>query len=1016
MNKFVAVGFFAAIGLSACGGGGSSIFSSDDNNQGGLPPERPTSSVSGYSVDALITGGIVKVYALDDEANKAELLGTGSTDETGYYEITLQTSSQPVLIEVTYGSYIEEASGVSVSLAGGDVLRVITFYESGSPLMTMVTPFTNLAAGIVKHKVDNGINLNNAISESVSAVSTIAGVDILRTYPRNITDPANATFQLTDEHLYGFLTAAQSHMTKKISEQNGVPVHSIYTSMNLSKVMYRDVVSDGELDGMGINSAGEAVQLALGVVKLDANMYRNILAQNMLSIAADTEINKTNLAVSDLLLPAQSIASNGHAMFSGNEAEPLDQDAPTIAFSEAEGVTKAGIFDFTITAADFIGVDSVEFFIDGESIGIAADPNAPSIPVNSLNYYDGEHILGVVAKDIIGNISEMSEFTINFDNNGVTAVVTSPLITNQAIYEISGSWHDEGVGVDSIVVDGKVATIDDDGTWFVSVTLDPGYNDIGIQTTDMLGNTKDSTVMVGLDQAPPEITPIYDTHVEYVVDGESIYVASFEFADSKTYPVRVYTDQLSANGAYACNYSNEGFTNIRFSGVDPYFYGVKTDQKALNYEIKYFRDGQTVYDWRLLPPCVEGSTSHPFALVTEYLDEEWHLFSKDTEHKIELRVTDEAGNSALFEHFFRVDVRVPNDAFVLNSVDGSSDINAATFATRSTLFNAEIDANTYELTNNSEHDIFVSIEDSGSHEVTNTVEWAQREHQYDKVSQVKWQARENATNSFTDCNWSWTGWFPIDVYYEWDANNAITTVELPAPTIEYSYSSVSSDTLPTNSQPTSWSDVGQPGSYSQTYRYSTYENAYYETWLGRGLNGEERLGDYLGYTPGYGGPRAISFRYKKTSDTSGCDTGFVSSLQERTEYSYVSSAGFPRTNTGSNEASSDYFLTNIEVIDSLGNSLSSIDGYYKFIAGERYFIKRSIDTPDIESFDNHSVANIGSFSNYSKKQYDKKIDWDIDRELAVNLVHAETPSNLYGLTHSRVVYEEGKKDVYTIAR
>lgn len=999
MKKFVVVGVLAA-GLAACGGGGSDIFSSDDNNQGGLPPERPQSSVSGYSVDALITGGMVKVYALDSMANKAGLLGSGVTDSAGFYEITLQASSQPVLIEVTSGSYIEEASGVSVTLSGGDSLKAVTFYESGEPLTTMVTPFTNLAAGIVKNKVENGINLNNAITEAATAISTITGVDILTTYPRNITDPANAAFALTDEHLYGFLTAAQSLLTKDISEKNGVPAHTIYTSMGLSQVMYQDVAGDGLLDGMGVNSAGDSIQLAMGTVPLDANLYRNVLAENMLSVAADTSVNKTEISMSDLIISAQAIASNGHAMFAGIEAAPLDQEPPSIAFTEAEGLTKAGVFDFSVAVSDFIGVESVEFFIDGSSIGIAASLDAPGIAINSLEYDDGEHVIGVLAKDIIGNISEMVEFTVSFDNTGATAVVTSPLLTNQALYDISGTWHDDGVGASSIVVAGREAAINDDGTWFVTVTLEPGYNDIDIITTDNLGNSKESMLTIGLDQAPPSITAIHDTSVNYAVDETTIYVDTFAFADSKTYPVRVYTDELSSNGVSPCNYPNAGITYLDFTGLDPYFFGVRTAQKDLKYEIRYLRDDSVVYDWRLLPPCIEGSTGHTFGLTTEYLDDEWHLFPNTTEHKIEVRVIDEVGNFSEFDHRFRVDVRVPNDALVLNNVSGSYDLSGVNFSARMTLFNSDLHANTYEVTNDSNHDVFASFTDINTHKVTNTVDWAQREHQYNLVTSPEWKARYyKGMDIFGGtCEQWYSDWSQISSYYQWYADGSTQLIQRPSNS-EGEILTIQSDTLPLHPMADPWADVPPPSSSYNLVGLFGNNHLFY-----RGLNNEVNVG-LAGQN--------ITFNFTHGDS---CQTGFQNNFKERNVYTYVSKPGFPRTNSGDFEISSDAFNSQIDVVDIDGNKIAGLDGYYKLRAGERYFIKRYISTPNITSYNDISVASIGSFGSYFRKQYDRKIEWDIDRELAVNLVHAETPGNLYGLTHSRVVHEEGKKDFYTISR
>src|SRR3990172_11488807 len=214
----------APLTLSSCGGGGGG------GDTSSLPPLRPTGLVDGNAVDAVIVGGTVNVYGFSGGV-KGELLGSAVTDDEGFYSLDLRATSQAILIEISGGSYIEEASGRSVSLDDGQVLRAVNDYESGKPVNIMITPLTNLAAGLIENKINNGANLENAITEASTAISTIFGLDILSTYPRNITDVRNATVALTDEHLYGFWTAAISSWTARASTQNGTPAHTVWTSI-----------------------------------------------------------------------------------------------------------------------------------------------------------------------------------------------------------------------------------------------------------------------------------------------------------------------------------------------------------------------------------------------------------------------------------------------------------------------------------------------------------------------------------------------------------------------------------------------------------------------------------------------------------------------------------------------------------------------------------------------------------------------------------------------------------------
>ena len=217
MNKIVwIISVFSVVSLlSACGGGGGD----------GLPAEAPSAALDGTVTDAVITNGILRVFKFDD-GQQGELIAETVTDGKGDFEIANFTSQdRPIVIEVSGGRYTEEASGVSVDLLDGQVLRAYLFYEQGSAITLQVTPFTHMASCLADYKTSTGVNVNNAITEATSVFSGLVGVDILGTKPLDITDPNNANFELTDNLRYGAVLAAISSFTAEVSEINGVTPH-----------------------------------------------------------------------------------------------------------------------------------------------------------------------------------------------------------------------------------------------------------------------------------------------------------------------------------------------------------------------------------------------------------------------------------------------------------------------------------------------------------------------------------------------------------------------------------------------------------------------------------------------------------------------------------------------------------------------------------------------------------------------------------------------------------------------
>ena len=169
--------------LSACGGGGgdSSI------------PDAALSTVQGVASNGLISGGTGKVYALDSAGVKGALLGEfttgdGITSPIGSYQLNIGTYSGPVLIEVTGGTYEDEATHRQVANSTTTPLRAVSSSVATGSTPINVTPLTELA-------VLNAGTLTPAnITASNAMVSALMKVDIMATTP---VEPTVAGFNAT---------------------------------------------------------------------------------------------------------------------------------------------------------------------------------------------------------------------------------------------------------------------------------------------------------------------------------------------------------------------------------------------------------------------------------------------------------------------------------------------------------------------------------------------------------------------------------------------------------------------------------------------------------------------------------------------------------------------------------------------------------------------------------------------------------------------------------------------------
>ncbi|GFO56427.1 hypothetical protein GMSM_34340 [Geomonas sp. Red276] len=154
--------------LAGCGGGGGG---------GGT-----TSTVSGTASKGLIRNGTVIIYAINPDGTQGGQLATATTDSNGHYSATLTNYTGPILA-VAFGSYVDEATGQTVTLAAANPLRAALPSASG----TVSLPVTGLTELAVRQA---GTLTPTHITDANALISSVFKVDILATTPVDATPSA----------------------------------------------------------------------------------------------------------------------------------------------------------------------------------------------------------------------------------------------------------------------------------------------------------------------------------------------------------------------------------------------------------------------------------------------------------------------------------------------------------------------------------------------------------------------------------------------------------------------------------------------------------------------------------------------------------------------------------------------------------------------------------------------------------------------------------------------------------
>lgn len=959
--------------LAGCSGG--------PGGSGGLPPERPAGVVTGYAVDGAIAGGVVRVFSYAN-GTKGAMLGEALTDGSGFYSINVRAPGQPVLIEVSGGRYIEQVSGVSVPLQEGQVLRAVAWYESGQPLTSMVTPLTHVAAGLAAYRIAGGADAALAIGQSLAEVSAAFGVDVAGVRPREI-NGGGAVAPSPAADFYGFLLAGVSSWTQWAAAQNGETTPSAYTSIGLVQLLYDDIAADGALDGVGRNKAGDApMNLSVGVVPLDRDVYRISFVQHMLAMA-NSGRNDTGLSAADLRDRAIALAGSGNPLFTASGTTPGVVVSPRVFSVDPEGFYYNGVFSYAVVIGGSGVAQQVSFDVDGVPVGDAADMARPAIDIDTRGYADGEHLIGVTAHDGLGN-EVYQQFAVRFDNTAPFINVTSAPVTNQASATIRGTFGDNGAGVGAVFLQDQPASLMPDGTWQGQVALAPGNNVVAIRVHDKVGNEFLMQTRVGLDTMPPLIKTSAQHSQAAFSGGDGAVVTATLQDTNDAVPLYIETDHVDLAGVpiTRAGLDANGIPYFGLEVSDPDSAGVATVAAQLAVRIRYEKNGDTSPPWRPLTALTNGR-SYLVPLASEMLGETWLASVPSDRHAIRVEVRDQAGNATETLFGFRVAFHAP--ALVVSRIDdiAQAAFTGTAFSQRATLNGVAIDANSYTFRNTAARAIFISLEDFDTHTATQTVEQMVRENLMRLETKTQWRA--GTVVSALDVCPKLDSWKLVNEIFNF-ANGGWAPKTSPPATLAEAVS-VTSDN-PAAPEPTNWQDVPDFDSDYAPFSLLTPPVALgfqYDYVLNLSAGGQTR-------------PALIrNWRQTDSGSTPGEITcPDVRNFQQRLEYRYKPEAGYPRNISSMFVEQTGFASAAFRVTDhDAGADIAPVQGWYRIPPGHSVTITKRVTLPVLTIYNDTDVLNPGAFGSYTPHKYDKSIVWAISRNIGITSVHDAGQANVF---------------------
>jgi hypothetical protein len=217
--------------LSGCGGGGSDADTT--------PAPTGQGAISGSVVKGPVSGATVSAHRIDNGA-VGPAIASATTDAHGDFMLSVGNHAGHVLLQMTGGTYTDEATGAAMSMRAGDVMTaMIADMQAGSTVSgVQVTPLTSMAQAMAQH-MPGGMTGANIHAAHAAVGAHFMVDDVLHTRPMNPLVAGSGSTATQHMMNYGMTLAAMSQYAKEA----GMPMSSAIVAS-----MMEDA-SDGWMNG-----------------------------------------------------------------------------------------------------------------------------------------------------------------------------------------------------------------------------------------------------------------------------------------------------------------------------------------------------------------------------------------------------------------------------------------------------------------------------------------------------------------------------------------------------------------------------------------------------------------------------------------------------------------------------------------------------------------------------------------------------------------------------------------------
>jgi len=278
-----AFSLLAALSLTGCGGGGG----------GGGTSVTDLGTISGTAAKGPVNGGTVTAYGVNANGSRGAQIGTATTDAQGNFSMTVGNYSGAVMLQLSGGNYMDEATGQSMNMYQNTVMTALipTMTAGGTIGNIEITPVTSMAQTWAQDMTGGMTQANIASANSAMGQFFNIG-DILTTHPMDPLVQDSGAGANQAQRNYGMTLAAMSQ------EAYGLAMPS---SSGIVTAMMNDA-SDGKMDGM---MGGSQISMGgmggmMGGIMMQSTAGTSDLANAMTTFINNATYNKSGLTTMDM--------------------------------------------------------------------------------------------------------------------------------------------------------------------------------------------------------------------------------------------------------------------------------------------------------------------------------------------------------------------------------------------------------------------------------------------------------------------------------------------------------------------------------------------------------------------------------------------------------------------------------------------------------------------------------------------------------------------------------------------